>query len=186
MVWWIWLSWLSVFSFGFVFRMSFALWCPFSAPFYSQSRSQWLAYVFCCYMDLLLPPFWHCLVLLRPRVVFNIICLSTCCGICSRQQAVPHTTCHRTQRQGRADTRTCTCFSVFFFLSQLPFLFYYTFSFIFFFLFLLASCLRFRLQQRCRCSLLSLSPSFLLELMLKLQAAYLWLCFPTFLFIVCF
>jgi len=35
-------------------------------------------------------------------------------------------------------------------------------------------------------SLLSLSPSFLLELMLKLQAAYLWLCFPTFLFIVCF
>jgi len=142
---------LPVFSFGFVFRMSFALWCPFSAPFYSWSRSQWLAYVFCCYMDLLLPPFWHCLVLLRPRVVFNIICLSTCCGICSRQQAVPplshylpqDTRTTRTRRHSHLHLLLCVFLS---FPAAIFILLYF-----FFIPFLLASCLRFRLQQRCRC-----------------------------------
>lgn len=46
-----------------------------------QRQQQWLAYVFCCSMDLLSR--FHC----HPRVVFNIICLSTCCGICSRQHS---------------------------------------------------------------------------------------------------
>lgn len=67
--------------FRFRFRFShFA--CPFGlVSFLRLRRQQWLAYVFCCSMDLLSR--FHC----HPRVVFNIICLSTCCGICSRQHS---------------------------------------------------------------------------------------------------
>lgn len=159
--------------FRFRFRFShFA--CPFGlVSFLRLRRQQWLAYVFCCSMDLLSR--FHC----HPRVVFNIICLSTCCGICSRQHSA--TAGHegdvgegvwggrKDNKDTQTDAGTCTSVLAACFLSlflslvrsfELPFF----------------SCLRFRLQ-RFPFFLLLLSPSFLLERSKPLIFGYVFLHF---------
>lgn len=120
-----------------------------------------LAYVFCCYMDLLLP---FAAAAATARVVFNIICLSTCCGICSRQQAMPS----HSAAQDNKDTHTpllsiglCSCFLSF----ELPFFSMSAFPF------------TTMLSSLLLLLLLSLSPSFLLERCKPLIFGYVFLHF---------